>query len=60
MEIGYSTSAEGAIDALNAMKDRPDRNHVLEASTLPVLLIAGEQDQIIPSDKTFSVSKAQY
>ncbi|MEH7483137.1 alpha/beta hydrolase [Neobacillus drentensis] len=58
MEIGYSTSAEGAIDALNAMKDRPDRNHVLEASTLPILLIAGEQDQIIPSEKTFSVSKA--
>ena len=57
MEIGYTTSAEGAIDALNAMKDRPDRNLVLEASTLPVLLIAGEQDQIIPSDKTFSVSK---
>jgi pimeloyl-ACP methyl ester carboxylesterase len=58
MEIGYTTSAEGAIDALNAMKDRPDRNQVLEASTMPVLLIAGEQDQIIPAEKTFSVSKA--
>jgi pimeloyl-ACP methyl ester carboxylesterase len=58
MEIGYSTSAEGAIDSLNAMKDRSDRNHVLETSTLPVLLIAGEQDQIIPAEKTFSVSKA--
>ncbi len=58
MEIGYSTSAEGAIDALNAMKDRPGRNRVLEASTVPILLIAGEQDQIIPSEKTFSVSKA--
>ncbi|MEH7075715.1 alpha/beta fold hydrolase [Neobacillus drentensis] len=57
MEIGYSTSAEGAIDALKAMKDRPDRNQVLESSTVPVLLIAGEQDQIIPADKTFSVSK---
>jgi pimeloyl-ACP methyl ester carboxylesterase len=58
MEIGYTTSAEGAIDALNAMKDRPDRNQVLEASAMPVLLIAGEQDQIIPAEKTFSVSKA--
>lgn len=58
MEIGYTTSAEGAIDALNAMKDRPDRNQVLEASTMPVLLIAGEQDQIIPAEKTFSVSRA--
>jgi pimeloyl-ACP methyl ester carboxylesterase len=58
MEIGYTTSAEGAIDALNAMKDRPDRNSVLEAALLPVLLIAGEQDQIIPAEKTFSVSKS--
>lgn len=58
MEIGYSTTAEGAIDALNAMKDRPDRNRVLETSEVPILLIAGEKDQIIPSEKTFSVSKA--
>ncbi|MEH7081877.1 alpha/beta hydrolase [Neobacillus drentensis] len=58
MEIGYTTSAEGAIDALNAMKDRPDRNRLLESSTLPILLVAGEQDQIIPAEKTFSVSKA--
>ncbi|MCM3115659.1 alpha/beta hydrolase [Neobacillus sp. MER 74] len=58
MEIGYATSAEGAIDALHAMKDRPDRNRVLESSTLPVLLVAGEQDQIIPAEKTFSVSRA--
>ncbi|WP_144548144.1 alpha/beta fold hydrolase [Bacillus sp. X1(2014)] len=58
MEIGYTTSAEGAIDALNAMKDRPDRNRVLESSTLPILLVAGERDQIIPAEKTFSVSKA--
>ncbi|MEH7306170.1 alpha/beta fold hydrolase, partial [Neobacillus drentensis] len=58
MEIGYSTSAQGAIDTLHAMKDRPDRNRVLESSTLPVLLVAGEQDQIIPAEKTFSVSKA--
>jgi pimeloyl-ACP methyl ester carboxylesterase len=58
MEIGYSTSAQGAIDALHAMKDRPDRNQVLESSTLPVLLVAGEQDQIIPAEKTFSVNKS--
>ena len=39
------------------MKDRPDRNHVLENTELPVLLLAGEQDQIIPAEKTFSVTK---
>ncbi|MBT2655743.1 alpha/beta hydrolase [Bacillus sp. ISL-18] len=57
-QIGYRTPPEGAIHTLGAMRDRPDRNSVLESTSLPVLLIAGEQDQIIPSEKTFSVSKA--
>jgi len=39
------------------MKNRIDRNPVLEATPLPVLLIAGELDQIIPAEKTFSVSR---
>ncbi|EKN65447.1 hypothetical protein BABA_19951 [Neobacillus bataviensis LMG 21833] len=56
-EIGYLTSPEGAISALSAMKNRTDRNHVLKTTSLPVLLIAGEQDQIIPAEKTFSVSR---
>ncbi|PLS08575.1 alpha/beta fold hydrolase [Neobacillus cucumis] len=57
-EIGYQTPPQGAIQTLHAMKERPDRNYVLESSSIPVLLIAGEQDQIIPAEKTFSVSKA--
>ena len=56
-KIGYATSTKGAIRTLMAMKDRSDRNTVLEETNLPVLLIAGEKDQIIPSEKTFSVSK---
>jgi pimeloyl-ACP methyl ester carboxylesterase len=56
-QIGYSTSPQGAMDTLIAMKNRPDRNHVLENSLVPVLLIAGEKDQIVPVEKTFSVSK---
>jgi pimeloyl-ACP methyl ester carboxylesterase len=58
IRIGYSTPPEGAIHTLGAMRDRPDRNNVLESTSLPVLLIAGEKDQIIPPEKTFSVSKA--
>lgn len=57
-EIGYSTSPQGAMSTLIAMKDRPDRNKVLEGTKLPVLLIAGEHDQIIPAEKTFSVRKS--
>ncbi|MGG3560703.1 alpha/beta hydrolase [Neobacillus rhizosphaerae] len=56
-EIGYGTTQEGTIHALQAMKDRPDRNQILEKTELPVLLLAGEQDQIIPAEKTFSVTK---
>lgn len=57
-EIGNSTSALGAISTLLAMRDRPNRNSVLEMTNIPVLLIAGEQDQIIPPEKTFSVRKS--
>lgn len=56
-EIGYKTSSQGVMKTLIAMKDRPDRNFVLDKVTIPVLLIAGEKDQIIPSGRTFSVSK---
>ncbi|WP_233260360.1 alpha/beta fold hydrolase [Paenisporosarcina sp. OV554] len=55
--IGCETTKEGAIGMLKAMKNRPDRNHVLKSSNLPALLIAGEKDQVIPPEKTFSVHK---
>lgn len=56
-QIGLKTKVEGLVSALLAMKNRPDRNHVLKDTELPVLLIAGEQDQIIPPEKTFTVNK---
>ncbi|WP_040208926.1 alpha/beta fold hydrolase [Neobacillus jeddahensis] len=56
-EIGNETTKKGAMQTLVAMRDRLDRNEILKTTTLPVLLIAGDQDQIIPADKTFSVSK---
>nr|WP_091021932.1 alpha/beta hydrolase [Bacillus sp. UNCCL81] len=55
--IGYKTSVDGTIKALISMKNRPDRNHVMNDTTLPVLLLAGKDDQIIPPEKTFSVQK---
>ncbi|MFJ5623881.1 alpha/beta fold hydrolase [Peribacillus loiseleuriae] len=55
-EIGYKTNPKGAISALNAMRDRPDRNHVLKNSELPILLVAGGKDRVISPEKTFSVS----
>lgn len=57
-EIGVATSPIGAIQTLYAMRDRKDRNHVLRETTLPVLLVAGAEDQIIPVAKTFTVQKS--
>ncbi|WP_369700055.1 alpha/beta fold hydrolase [Bacillus sp. AFS041924] len=56
-KIGYKTSVDGTVKALISMKDRPDRNHILNDTNLPVLLLAGKDDQIIPPEKTFSVKK---
>ncbi|EWG13206.1 alpha/beta fold hydrolase [Cytobacillus firmus] len=54
-EIGYRTRAEGAKAALKAMKQREDRSHVLKRTELPVLIVAGDQDQIVPPEKSFAV-----
>jgi 3-oxoadipate enol-lactonase len=53
--IGLATDPAGAVHTLQGMKERPDRNHVLKNTGLPVLLVAGERDQIIPPERTFSV-----
>jgi 3-oxoadipate enol-lactonase len=54
-QIGYGTSIEGAIESLQAMRKRPDRNAVLEQTKVPVLLVAGKGDRIISPEKVFSV-----
>lgn len=51
--IGVQTTPTGAITALYAMKHRPDRTDVIKSSTLPILLIGGAKDQLIPPDKLF-------
>lgn len=50
--IGYGTPAQGAIGALEGMRERPDRLHVLKGAVSPVALIAGARDQIVPIWKT--------
>lgn len=53
-KIGYLTTPEGAKKALHAMKERKDRRAILENATVPVLLVAGEEDQLIPVESTFT------
>ncbi|WP_239618476.1 alpha/beta fold hydrolase [Cohnella mopanensis] len=57
LRIGYGTSAEGAIGCALGMRERPDRAAVLERLAAPILLLAGELDEIIPSDKRFPVTR---
>jgi 3-oxoadipate enol-lactonase len=52
-DIGYETSPVGAIETLKAMRNRIDRSKIIKNSRIPVLLIAGEHDQIIPKEKVF-------
>jgi pimeloyl-ACP methyl ester carboxylesterase len=42
--------AAGVIGALRAMKDRADSTTLLESITVPTLVIAGREDQLIPVD----------
>ncbi|WP_427182292.1 alpha/beta fold hydrolase [Paenibacillus sp. TC-CSREp1] len=56
-EIGYKTAPQGAIGAALAMRERPDRRDVLSAAPMPVLLVAGEKDGLIPPERTFTSDK---
>lgn len=47
-EIAYGTKAETLVAYAAAMRDRPDRRKVLDDFDKPVLMIAGEKDEVIP------------
>ncbi|MFD0588885.1 alpha/beta fold hydrolase [Paenibacillus sp. GCM10027627] len=53
-EIGYGTSLHGAVATAKGMKARADRSVVIHQTKLPVLLVAGSQDGVIPPGSTFS------
>jgi len=53
-EIGYLTPPQGAQGASLAMRERVDRREVLTQSALPILLVAGENDGVIPMERTFT------
>ncbi|WP_138494755.1 alpha/beta fold hydrolase [Paenibacillus pinistramenti] len=53
-EIGYRTPPQGASGAAMAMRERADRRDVLSATPLPVLLVAGEKDRVVPLERTFT------
>lgn len=52
-EIGYTTNAGGAVSTLEGMRTRLDRNHVILTAKVPILIVAGEYDQVIPRERAF-------
>ncbi|GGG17013.1 alpha/beta fold hydrolase [Paenibacillus aceti] len=53
-QLGYRTPPQGAQGASLAMRERGDRREVLSGSSLPILLVAGENDAVIPAERTFT------
>jgi pimeloyl-ACP methyl ester carboxylesterase len=47
----------GVIGALRAMKDRPDSTALLDSISVPTLVVAGREDQLIPVDQARSMAK---
>lgn len=54
--MGRLASPQTAIAVTEAMRDRPDRSHILENFSIPFLFIQGREDQAVP----FRTQKDQY
>ncbi|MCA9928230.1 MAG: alpha/beta fold hydrolase [Anaerolineales bacterium] len=57
-EIMMDTSVEGAAGALHAMKTRPDSTSMLAEIDVPVLIIHGADDRIVPLAEAQAMQKA--
>jgi pimeloyl-ACP methyl ester carboxylesterase len=56
--IGLAQKSAGIIEALRAMRNRPDANSELPAIRVPTLILVGEQDAITPPDKAARLQSA--
>ena len=57
-EIMLSTSLEGVLGDLAALKERPDSTPDLSRINLPTLVVHGDQDQIIPYQEAHAMHDA--
>jgi len=57
-EIMNTTSQQGAIGSLRAMKNRADPTHLLSKITVPTIVIYGEDDEIISLDTAAALAEA--
>lgn len=56
-QIACKTSDNGIVAALEAMMNRPDRNHVLKALNMPKVNIMGKEDNFIPLNVAREISR---
>ncbi len=56
-QIACNTSDKGIIAALEAMMNRPDRNHVVKALDMPKISIIGKMDNFIPFQVAGQIAK---
>ncbi|CAN5899495.1 alpha/beta hydrolase [soil metagenome] len=52
IRIGSETKPQAAIEVMKAMRDRPDRTHVLREAEYPVLFISGKEDNAVSLEQT--------
>src|SRR3972149_6454141 len=55
LAIAMNIHEDGLVAALAGMRDRKDRQHVLESAGYPVLFIIGKDDLLIPPDRTLAL-----
>jgi len=56
--IGYGTNALAAMETQAAMRNRPDRNDVVDEANLPILLVKGTKDKVVSVDQVASASSS--
>ena len=55
-QIGYESTEEGLVAALQAMKQRPDQKKLLADISTPILIIEGKDDQVVPPIETENIA----
>ena len=55
--LAYKTSGETVIEYARAMRDRPERLHILQNFKNPILFIIGDKDGSVPYDKSLEQSR---
>src|SRR5690606_6839337 len=57
-EIGRGASQHGAAATARGMKERRDRGYIIRETKLPVLIVSGAKDGIIPAASAYAATGA--